>query len=189
MPIQAIVGLREAIGCTEHHGQAVVPGQSGVPGVRAAVVINPRKAAAKPFNLPHNPRESELHVSVAELLDWVLLPPAIYTTFPAGWGKLTRSTAGRLQASGMKKGMPDIFVFAPKKVIGIELKVGAAAPTQAQRTMHAALQAVGIRVYVCRSQNQVLMALSDAGIAYHRAHIQEGSTQAEPLHHEPRQSI
>lgn len=152
--------------------------------------MKPRKSAAKPFNLPHNERESDLHVSVAQLLGWCLLPPALFTTFPAGWGKLTRSTAGRLFASGLKKGMPDILVFAPKhKVIGIELKIGVNAATSAQRTMFAALQALGIRVYICRSLNQVLMALNDAGIAYRNVTIAEGKTQVEPIQHEQRQSI
>ena len=133
--------------------------------------MSPRKSAARPFNLPHNVRESDLHVSVAELLDWILVPPAIFTTFPAGWGKLSPATAGRLYASGMKKGMPDIFVFdrfghALTKCIGIELKVGANSETSAQRTMFARLEAVGIRVYICRSLEDVVAALEDAGIEH-----------------------
>ena len=130
--------------------------------------------SARPFTLPHNPRESELHVSVAELLDWILQPPAIFTTFPAGWGKLSKATAGRLYASGMKKGMPDILVFTcvqpphPRRsiVIGLELKVGVNGLSSAQRTMFASLQAVGIRTYVCRSLEDVVAALDDAGIAH-----------------------
>ena len=110
-------------------------------------------------------------MSVAELLDWILVPPAIFTTFPAGWGKLIKATAGRLYASGMKKGMPDILVFdkfgvAPLTVIGIELKVGANSVSSAQRTMFARLQTLGIRVYVCRSQEDVVAALDDAGIEH-----------------------
>jgi hypothetical protein len=128
--------------------------------------VAPRKSAVKPFNLPHNARESELHVSVAELLDWILVPPAMFTTFPAGWGKLSKATAGRLYASGMKKGFPDILVFAPRKVIGIELKVGANAPSSAQRTMFAKLQAVGITVYICRSIDDVVQALDYTGIPH-----------------------
>ena len=143
------------------------------PGQRAAAV-SPRKSAARPFNLPHNPRESEFHVSVAELLDWILLPPAIFTTFPAGWGKLTKATAGRLYASGMKKGMPDILVFAPVQpphprrstVIGLELKVGANSLSSAQRTTFASLQAAGVRTYVCRSLEEVVAALDEAGIKH-----------------------
>jgi hypothetical protein len=109
-------------------------------------------------------KEGELHQSVAELLDWILLPPAIFTTFPAGWGRLSTGTAGRLKASGLKTGMPDILVFAPKKVIGIELKTGRGTLTSAQRSMHAKLYAIGVRVYVCHSVSEVILALRDADI-------------------------
>ena len=138
------------------------------------------------IDFPHQPRESELHASVAELLSWVLIPPAMFSTFPAGWGKLSKATAGRLYAAGMKKGMPDILVFslhqgislitkveiAHTKIIGIELKAGANSLTPAQRTMHAQLQAVGIRVYVCRSQEDVLAALDDADITRRQLNLQ-----------------
>jgi hypothetical protein len=131
---------------------------------------------ARPFNLPHNVKESELHVSVAELLDWILLPPAMFTTFPAGWGKLTKATAGRLYASGMKKGMPDILVFQrhtheTTRVIGIELKTGVYSVSSAQRTMFAQLQAVGIKVYVCRNIEDVVGALDAAGIPHRSVDI------------------
>jgi hypothetical protein len=116
---------------------------------------------------------------VAQLLDWILLPPAIWTTFPAGWGKLGKATAGRLYASGLKKGMPDILVFNcvqpphPRRssVIGIELKVGDNAVSSAQRTMFAKLQAVGIRVYVCRNIEDVMRALTDADILYRKTDL------------------
>jgi hypothetical protein len=116
-------------------------------------------------------KESEFHVSVAELLDWILIPPAMFTTFPAGWGKLGKATAGRLYASGLKKGMPDILVFDVgtlklPHVIGIELKVGANAVSSAQRDMFARLQALGIRVYVARSLDDVVDALDDANIPH-----------------------
>jgi hypothetical protein len=146
----------------------------------AAVAVAPRKSTARPFNLPHNPRETEFHVSVAELLDWILLPPAMFTTFPAGWGKLGKATAGRLKASGMKKGMPDILVFGVHRmiahrtytnVIGIELKVGDNSVNSAQRGMFAQLQAVGIRTYVCRNIEDVVRALADANIPYRKTDL------------------
>jgi hypothetical protein len=126
----------------------------------------------RPHNLPHSPRESELHASVAQLLDWVLFPPTIWTTFPAGWGKLTKGTAGRLFASGLKKGMPDILVFdVMRKVIGIELKAGAGGVSAAQREMFAKLQGVGVRVYVCWSLEDVIHALDSAGIMHREVNL------------------
>jgi hypothetical protein len=138
---------------------------------------------SKPFNLPHNPRESELHASVAEFLDWALLPQeAIYTTFPAGWGKLNKGTAGRLHASGMKRGMPDILVFGRRsRVVGLELKVGANSVTAAQREMFAKLQGIGIRVYICRSIEDVADALKQEQIPCRRLEISasgQGSAKA-----------
>lgn len=123
-----------------------------------------RSRTGRPIDLPHHATESQLHVSVAEFLERGLTPPDFFTTFPAGWGKLTKGTAGRLYASGLKKGLPDIFVFARRKVIGIELKVPPNSVTSAQRTMFARLQAVGITVYVCHSIDEVSQVLRKAGI-------------------------
>lgn len=135
-----------------------------------ARTVTSKSRTSRPFELPHNPRESELHVSVAQFLDWALIPPdTIYTTFPAGWGKLTKGTAGRLRASGMRKGMPDILVFTRRDhhstyILGIELKVGHNSVSSAQRTTFAALQAVGIRVVVCRCIEDVEVVLKQEQI-------------------------
>lgn len=121
------------------------------------------------MELPSSADEDAFHVSVAELLDTILIPPDFFTTFPSGYGKLGKATAGRLFAKGLKKGVPDIFVFAQNRnVIGIELKAGRNGTTSAQRTMHAKLQAVGIRVYVARTIDEVLIALKSAHIPYRR---------------------
>src|SRR5215468_12790351 len=63
--------------------------------------------------------EGALHRSVAELLDWCLIPPALYSTFPSGWGQLNKATAGTLKACGLKAGWPDIMVFSPRRCVGI----------------------------------------------------------------------
>jgi hypothetical protein len=133
----------------------------------------------RPHDLPHSPQESELHASVAQLLDWVLMPPTVYTTFPAGWGKLTKGTAGRLFASGLKKGMPDILVFdVMRKVIGIELKAGDNSVSAAQRDMFAKLQGVGVRVYVCRSLGDVIRVLDNACIMHREVNLCPSGTNA-----------
>jgi hypothetical protein len=128
--------------------------------------------SARPIELPHSASESELHVSVAALLDWILIPPAFFTTFPAGWGKLGKATAGRLYACGMKKGMPDLLVFdRNRRVVGIELKAGKNGVQSAQRATFAQLQAVNIKVYVCRSLEEVVTALHREGINYKRVNL------------------
>jgi len=120
------------------------------------------------------PTEAELHQSVAEYLDWALLPPAVYSTFPAGWGKLSKAMAGRLKGSGLKPGMPDLFVFDRQeiklgnyqfpKVIGIELKRPGEKPSAAQQLMFPRLRTLGIAIYVCE-------CLEDVAAALQREHV------------------
>lgn len=108
--------------------------------------------------------ELSLHKSVAELLDWMLLEPAVWTTFPAGWGKLTPAMAGILYRCGLKKGMPDILVFHLGRCLGIELKAPGRSQSAAQRSMTAKLQAAGIDVFVARSLGEVADILRREGI-------------------------
>jgi hypothetical protein len=96
-----------------------------------------------------------LHRTVAEFLDWMLLPPTVWTTFPAGWGKLGKAVAGRLKACGMKEGMPDAFVFHGGRAIGIEFKTETSKQSLVQINMNYKLMNAGIPVYVCRSIEEV----------------------------------
>jgi hypothetical protein len=102
------------------------------------------------------PTETELHKSVANLLDLVLLPPALYSTFPSGWGKLSKAMAQTLRKSGLKAGMPDLFVFpGDGRCFGIELKARNNVLTPVQREMFIKLNNAGVTVYTCRSVEQV----------------------------------
>jgi hypothetical protein len=123
-----------------------------------------RKPRKRPFKLKAwEPSEDELHRSVAQWLDWMLLPPALYTTFPAGWGELDNATAGRLKASGLKPGFPDILAFRPGRCIGIELKTSDGPLKQSQKEMFPKLKAAGVDVYVCRSVDEVVQVLVEQG--------------------------
>lgn len=108
--------------------------------------------------------EQDLHASVAEFLDWALMAPALYTTFPAGWGALPKATAGRLKGCGLKKGMPDIFVFYKSRAIGIELKTEGGKPSVTQQCMFHLLKEAGVPVHVCRSMEEVASILRDEGV-------------------------
>lgn len=102
--------------------------------------------------------ELELHRSVAEFMEWVVLPPALWTTFPAGWTSMRPGAAGRLKGCGLKAGMPDILVFYNSFTIGIELKTPSRRPSRPspeQLDMHSQLQAAGVPVSVCRSIGEV----------------------------------
>jgi len=123
----------------------------------------------KPLRLtPTEPTESQLHATVAQYLDWALMPPALYTTFPAGWGVLTRATAGRLKGAGLKQGMPDMLVFFAGRCLGIELKSWRGKLTLVQVEMHTKLEKAGIFVAVCSSLDEVLDFLRDHGIPLRR---------------------
>jgi hypothetical protein len=135
------------------------------PGARRPA--RPRAKRSKAVDLPVDPTEGQIHVTVAELLDWVLRPPALYTTFPAGWGKLTKGTAGRLYASGLKRGYPDIVIHpGGGRTIGIELKSPTGSLTTVQRDMHAKLNAAGIPVYVCRCTADVIAVLNRENVPF-----------------------
>jgi hypothetical protein len=122
--------------------------------------------AKNDLNLPRNSAsEEQLHLAVAEYLGWCLLPPALFSTFPAGYGKLGKATAGRLRAAGLAPGMPDLMVFHRGCAIGIELKApGGGHLTAVQRTMHERLRAAGVPVYTCRSLDEVIAALEREGV-------------------------
>jgi hypothetical protein len=132
------------------------------------------KRPRTPFRLTAGESEKALHRSVAEMLDWLLMPPAFYTTFPAGWGELPVSTAVRLHRSGLKPGMPDILVFDVKRLIGIELKITGISPSNVQKAMHAKLGMVGVPVYICRSQEDVIGILRSEQIPM-RKHWMQGA--------------
>lgn len=108
--------------------------------------------------------EDQIHKTIAEYLDWVLLPPAVWTTFPAGWGKLNKATAGRLYASGLKTGMPDILIFFNGRATGIEVKTDTGRLSPNQIAMHERLALAGVQVYVCRNTEDVLAALENASL-------------------------
>lgn len=126
--------------------------------------MKPRKPAAI-----LKPPEQDLHRTVAEFLDWALYPQTVYTTFPAGWGKLSKKIAGILRACGLKAGFPDILVFDKHqmianrtytKVVGLELKTKTKA-SAAQQLMFPRLRALGIEIYICHSLEDVIAALDD----------------------------
>ena len=104
--------------------------------------------------------------------------PTFFTTFPAGYGKLSKAMSGRLKAKGMVAGMPDILVLHPRSynsstVIGLELKVKGNSTSAAQRNTHALLLTAGVRTYLVRSLNDVIKALENASIPYRNIELQQ----------------
>lgn len=109
--------------------------------------------------------EDALHQACAGYLNARLLPPAWWTTFPAGGGGKDRGS--RLKRMGMKSGVPDLLIFDPLPVMGImgygiELKDkdGRLLPSQIEtqpRMMNAGFQIMSI----CRSLEEMKHQLDE----------------------------
>src|SRR5579872_3444044 len=124
------------------------------------------------------PPEDDLHVAVAQALDVLLLPPAAWTTFPAGHVELTGQAAAKLARLGLKRNWPDVLVLHGV-LHGIELKRHDAALSRSrmvrtrrgrpryvegQRDAFPRLEAAGMRLAVCDSVDAVLDTLGRWGV-------------------------
>jgi hypothetical protein len=129
---------------------------------------------SRPFRLVAPvPPEDDLHTAVAQALDVLLLPPAMWTTFPAGHVQLTGQAAAKLARLGLKRNWPDVLVLHGL-LHGIELKRpggvlsrtrmvrtrrGGLRIVEGQRDAFPRLQAAGMRLAVCDSVDEVLATL------------------------------
>ena len=123
--------------------------------------------------------EDDLHECVARALALMVLPPAMWSTFPSGHIKLPPAAAAKLQRAGLKRGIPDILVWHAGACFGLELKrVGAAlSRTRSIRTRKGTLrivegqidtfpklQAAGMKIGVARSVDEALAQLTAWGV-------------------------
>jgi hypothetical protein len=120
------------------------------------------------------PLEAETHAACAAALDKLLLPPAVWFTYPAGAVQLSPQQQARYSRLGLKRGLPDIFIVHDG-VFGIELKRrgGRLSRTTVVRTprgspreligqadMFPRLLAAGMKdIAICHSVDEVLSAL------------------------------
>lgn len=112
--------------------------------------------------------ETKLHERVARLLDDVVLPPAMWTTFAAGSVPLPIRYAVKFTRMGLKRGWPDILVVH-HRAHGIELKRpgGRLSKTrtvkgrlvEGQESVFQKLQGAGMPIAVCHSEDEVMAAL------------------------------
>jgi hypothetical protein len=66
----------------------------------------------RPFKLTSlEPLEVDIHESCAAALDRLLLPPAMWFAYPAGVIELSGHQMARLTRLGLKRGLPDIWIF------------------------------------------------------------------------------
>jgi len=111
--------------------------------------------------------ESRLQKAVAKLLDASGL---LWCAIPNG-GNRSAITGARMKAEGVKRGVPDLFIFEPKLMyatppvhefvgVAIELKaVLKGGVTEFQAAWLEQLAAKGWRTAVCRSTDDVLSVL------------------------------
>ena len=118
--------------------------------------------------------EHDLHRTVAEYLAAALRPPVFWTSVDAGAGKLSPRSAAMMKARGVKRGIPDILIFAREQdadarliVIGIELKAPIGRLSDTQLAAHEALGMLGVHCRVARSVEQVQDILRVNGIPLH----------------------
>ncbi len=135
---------------------------------RAKLALHVRRRRQNP--------EQILHKAVADYLRVALVPPAWFTTFPAGGGGKARG--GQLKAMGLMPGMPDLLVFWPGAfasqrftcMLGIELKAARGTTSPAQRAMSGTFQQVHSAIAFCKSIDHVASALAFWSVP-HRARV------------------
>lgn len=125
------------------------------------------------------PPENDLHEAVADALDLLLMPPAMWTTFPAGHVPLPARFAVKLARLGLKRNWPDILVLH-RNIYGVELKrpgeglsiarwvvnrrTGGRRYVEGQRETFPKLEAAGMQIAVCETVVGVLDALAAWGV-------------------------
>jgi len=127
--------------------------------------------------------EQDLHESVADALDKLLLSPTEWTCFPAGSVPLPPQFAAKLARMGLKRGWPD-FLILHGRLYGIELKrrgarlsrtklvrgrTGILREVLGQDVMFPRLEHAGMTIGVCRSVDEVLAFLAACNVPL-RAH-------------------
>ena len=137
-------------------------------------------AKPKPFRLRAPVvAEDDIHTAVAKALDVLLLPPAVWTCFPAGNIPLPAIWAAKLARMGLKRGWPDILILCGK-LYGIELKRvgGTLSKTRMVRSRRGGLREVvgQVEVFprllaagfaaivVCHSVDEVIAAARSLGL-------------------------
>jgi hypothetical protein len=125
------------------------------------------------------PFERDIHVACVRALGLLLLPPAVWFTYPAGAAQLSPPQMAAYSRVGLRRGFPDIMVIHDARIFGIELKSrrGVLSKTKVVRTASGAprmligqverfaeLEAAGMRIAICRSVDEVLAQIVRWGI-------------------------
>jgi len=110
------------------------------------------------------PRHSEaiFHRQVALFLKLAIKEPWFWTTFPAGGGGKARGA--QLKRSGLMPGMPDILIFGPNSLIGLELKTEVGRQSLQQKAVAQRFERCGFPYLIARNLDEVEVLLMAAGV-------------------------
>lgn len=134
----------------------------------------------RPFRLraPVVP-EVDTHAAIADALDILLLPPAMWTTLPIGHVKLTGQQAARLARVGVKRGWFDILIISDGRLYGLEIKrtggvlsrdrlvptrKGGQRMVEGQASVFPRLIAAGCKIACVASVEEAVRALGEWGV-------------------------
>ena len=109
--------------------------------------------------------EEQLHRAVVDLLR-IYENRGLLAFCHVGNGEWRHKvTGGRLKAMGVRAGVPDLLIWLPGgSGFGVELKAGTGKLSPAQTFWHATVTALGHRVYVVRSLDEMEAVLHTEGV-------------------------
>ena len=106
-------------------------------------------------------KEYQLQKAVCNYLD---LQGYLYCASMNGQYQKYQSQRNRAKATGMKRGVPDLFIYEPNKHyygLAIELKVGYNKPTKEQLFWIEQLNKKGYKAVVCNGIDETLKQIQD----------------------------
>lgn len=109
-------------------------------------------------NTAYQMREADEQKAVADFLDYL----GVLWCHVPNEGKRSYTTANNLRAQGLKKGVPDIIIFEPRKGyhgLAIEMKVGDNKPTAEQKHWLRSLTERGYMAGVCYSAESAIRVI------------------------------
>lgn len=110
--------------------------------------------------------EQQLQIAVAAYLRVALKPPTIWTAIGHGGGGKVRGAI--LKAMGVQAGWPDILVISPDRIIvAIELKSKRGKQSPEQHATAIALRLCRADYFLCKSINDVELALTCCNVPLH----------------------
>ena len=111
--------------------------------------------------------EQHTQAAVVRFLRSALAEPSHFHHVPNG-GARSKVEAAILKGQGVVAGTPDIFLFAPGVVVAIEMKSEGGRTSPAQREVMEKLRQCGVHTAICRSVDDVIEALNEAGVPLKR---------------------